>query len=357
MQPHVPSRASHLSVVEFPVSEITSTSLSQIDIERGCDRNLKMLRPGNRRNNMALHEGIRNSHSRVIRLLIKVDSRLVLYKNSAGDSPLYLAARGGIKEIENWILTSCPLSAHDIVKTLLKATPELIKEADQHGRTPLYYALDISSAYAVDIDGFSLLHAAASNGHAKVIKEIIRQFPDAGELVDAKGQYILHVAELSGRANVVRCILETVELEGLINYQKLLMIAALITTVTFAAAFTLAGGYNNNAFPGQGVAFLRSSRHLKWFIISDTIVMTCSIMASSLILWVWGAVFGKRPYVHYYVIVAVLTCVALQSTAISFEMGLVAVLPDDTYVHTIQSKLRWFACLESRIEMSLTLKI
>ncbi|KAK3424194.1 hypothetical protein EUGRSUZ_F00987 [Eucalyptus grandis] len=294
----------------------------------------------------------------------------------------------------------------------------------------------------MDIDGFSSLHAAASNGHAKVIKEIFRQCPDAGELVDLKGQNILHVAVLSGRTNVVRCILETVELEGLLNQpdhndntplhltimerrswiaayllrdarvdhtaqntkgetafdieeltkephhdlksklssfclqvatlnwrqlrlphlwnrgggffpcineqkdgvwnleqtykqncQALLMVATLITTVTFAAAFTMPGGYNNNRGPGQGVALLRSSGYLKQFIISDTITMTCSTMASFIIPW--GAAFGKRPYVHCYVTAAVLTVVALQSTAMSFNTGLVAVLPDQTYIHTM----------------------
>ncbi|KAI3441606.1 DUF1995 domain-containing protein [Psidium guajava] len=369
-----------------------------------------------------------------------------------------------MKEIVNWILTSCPLSAHggsdgqtalhaavstrhsDIVNALLRAKPELIKEADHHGRTPLYYAafsgyhklvqqlleLDISTAYVVDRDGLSSLHAAASNGHAKVIKEIIRQCPDAGELVDLEGQNILHVAVLSGRANAVRCILEIVELEGLINQpdhngntplhltimerrrsriaaymlwdarvdqtarnmkgetafdideltkeeraiplvatvnwrqlclphhwnfrggflananeqnarvldsektykqncQMLLMLATLITTVTFAAAFTMPGGYNNNDGPGQGVALLRSSGYLKLFIISDTVAMTCSIMAASLMLW--GAAFGKRPSMHCYMIAVLLTSVALQSTAISFITGLEAVLPDQTYVH------------------------
>ncbi|KAI3441608.1 ANK_REP_REGION domain-containing protein [Psidium guajava] len=427
---HVASGAGHLSVVKFLVIEITSTSPSQLDIESGCNCSFEMLRWENKRNNTALHEAIR---------------------------------KGGMKEIVNWILTSCPLSARggsygqtalhaavsarhsDIVKTLLKAKPELIKEADHHGRTPLYYAafsgyrklvqqlleLDISTAYAVDRDGFSSLHAAASNGHAKVIKQIIRQCPDAGELVDLKGQNILNVAVLSGRANVVRCILETIELEGLINQpdhngnsplhlsimerrswiaaymlwdarvdrtarnikgetafdiveltketfpsvtmvnwrqlclphhwnfrgrflpitnerkaclldseqtykqncQTLFMVATLITTVTFAAAFTMPGGYNNDTGPGQGMALLRSSSYLKWFIISDTIAMTCSIMAASHILW--GAAFGKKPFVHYYVIAAVLTCIALQSTAISFLTGLVAVLPDQTYVRTL----------------------
>ncbi|KAL3733611.1 hypothetical protein ACJRO7_023040 [Eucalyptus globulus] len=461
---HVASGAGHLSVVKFLVTEITSTS-PQLDIESGCDRRLEMLRWGNRRNNTALHEAIRNDHSPVVGLLIRADSHLVLYENSAGESPLYLAARGGMEEIVSWILTSCPLSAHSgsdgqtvlhaavsvrhfgIVKTLLRAKPELSREADHQGRTPLYYAafsgyhklvrqlleFNILSAYALDRDGFSSLHAAASNGHAKVIKEIIRLCPDAGELVDLKGQNILHVAVLSGRANVVRCILETIELEGLINQpdysgntplhltimerkswiaayllqdarvdqtaqnikgetafeidepteetcvipsvemvnwrqlrlphhrnfqggflpgtheqkdgvldseqtykqncQTLLMIATLIATVTFAAAFTMPGGYNNGTGPGQGLALLRSSIHFKWFVISDTIAMTCSILAASLILW--GTTVGKRPYVQIYVIAAVLTCIALQSTAISFLAGVQAVLPDETYVSTM----------------------
>ncbi|KAI6687422.1 hypothetical protein NL676_024250 [Syzygium grande] len=403
---------------------------------------------------------------------MKADPHLVLYENSAGESPLYLAARGGTKEIVDWISTSCPFSAYGgsggqtalhaavsarhsgIVKTLLRAKPELIKEPDHHGRTPLYYAAfsgchklvqqllepDISSAHLVDRDGLSSLHAAASNGHAKVIKEIIRQCPDAGELVDLKGQNILHVAVLSGKANVVRCILETVELEGLINQpdhngntplhltimerrswiaayllwdarvdqtarntkgetafdideptkeahvipsvamlnwrqlclrhlrnlrggflpctneekagvlnseqtykqncQTLMMVATLITTVSFAAAFTMPGGYNNNSGPGQGEALLRSSRHLKWFIISDTIAMICSIMACSIILW--GTAFGKKPYMRYYVTAAVLTYIALLSTAISFNTGLVAVLPDQTYIHTMSNIVGWF---------------
>ncbi|KAF8023816.1 hypothetical protein BT93_F1102 [Corymbia citriodora subsp. variegata] len=463
---HVASGAGHLSVVKFLVTEITSTS-PQLDIESGCNLNLEMLRRGNRRNNTALHEAIRNGHSQVVRLLIKADSHLVLCENSAGESPLYLATRGGMEEIVDWILTSCPLPAHGgsegqtalhaaviarhsgIVKTLLRAKPELIKEADHRGRNPLYYAafsgyhklvqqlleLDISSAYAVDTDGFSSLHAAASNDHAKVMKEIVRQCPDAGELVNLKGQNILHIAVLSGRANVVRCILETVELEGLLNQpdydgntslhltimerrswiaayllqdvrvdrtaqnikgetafdideltkethvippvamvnwrqlclphhwnfqggfppstneqkadvtdsektykqncQTLLMIATLITTVTFAAAFTMPGGYYNNVGPYQGEALLRSSSNLKWFVISNTIAMTCSILAASLILW--GAAFGKRPDVPCYMVAAVLTCIALHSTAISFLAGLQAVLPGETYVRTMTS--------------------
>ncbi|KAL3733618.1 hypothetical protein ACJRO7_023047 [Eucalyptus globulus] len=117
------------------------------------------------------------------------------------------------------------------------------------------------------------------------------------------------------------------------NCRTLLMVAALITTVTFVAAFIMPGGYNNNPSPGQGVAFLRSSRHLKWFIISNTIARFNSIPASSIILW--GTAFDNTPYVHCYVTAAALTYIALQSTATSFMTGLGVVLPKQTYVHTM----------------------
>jgi cadmium resistance protein CadD (predicted permease) len=54
-----------------------------------------------------------------------------------------------------------------------------------------------------------------------------------------------------------------------------LVVAALIATVTFAAAFTLPGGYKRN----QGTAILAKKYAFKIFIISDTISMVSSICA------------------------------------------------------------------------------
>lgn len=108
--------------------------------------------------------------------------------------------------------------------------------------------------------------------------------------------------------------------------QTLLVVATLITTVTFTAAFTMPGGYDNDVGPHRGVALLESNKHFRWFIISDTIAMTCSINAACLLFG--GAVNGNESvYIYYLTGAGALTYIALQSTAIAFTTGITAVLP------------------------------
>ncbi|KAK3436038.1 hypothetical protein EUGRSUZ_C00691 [Eucalyptus grandis] len=289
---HVASGAGHLSVVKFLVTEITSTS-PQLDIESGCDRRLEMLRWGNRRNNTALHEAIRNDHSPVVGLLIRADSHLVLYENSAGESPLYLAARGGMEEIVSWILTSCPLSAHsgsdgqtvlhaavsvrhseswatsvshgvagdrrllhrDLRTELTEAArpiwslvwwlrPDLVPEArlatrsgsrdlapPDLGRRRSRWCRAASRDLAALDPGSPEVQAASRDARdlaaldpgspevqaaSRDARDLAALNPRSPEVAEGRDG-VAALAVLSGRANVVRCILETIELEGLIN--------------------------------------------------------------------------------------------------------------------------------------------
>lgn len=99
---HVAARAGHLGVVSFLLKQITDWTA--FDIESGRAHGLEMLRWGNKRNNTALHEAIGNGHLQVADLLIEVDPQLVNYENHNGESPLYLAARGGMTEMVNQVL-------------------------------------------------------------------------------------------------------------------------------------------------------------------------------------------------------------------------------------------------------------
>ncbi|BFG29445.1 hypothetical protein CerSpe_157180 [Prunus speciosa] len=90
------------------------------------------------------------------------------------------------------------------------------------------------------------------------------------------------------------------------------------------------GGYNNDVGPDQGQAFLQSNNDFKWFIITDSIAMTCSIIASCLLFS--GAVNSyKSSYVYYFTSAA-----ALQSTAIAFETGIKAVMPHQQFAKTLE---------------------
>ncbi|CAK7338357.1 unnamed protein product [Dovyalis caffra] len=460
---HVAARCGHFSIVGFLVKEVVSAK--RISTQNGKTSKFDVLRQGNKDNNTILHEAVMNGNISVVQLLLRVDPELACFENYAGQSPLFLAAREGKKDILDQILISTPPSAHggsegqtalhaavierhsDIMEILLREKPQLIREADHHLRTPLYYAaslgdhkaverlleFDTCIAYALDRDGRSALHVAAKNGHAKVVERIIYYCPDSGELLDLNGRSVLHFAVLSGKVNVVRCVLETAELQCLVNqvdnggntplhlaaiekqtwimlcliwdervdqrarnvsgqsvfdidesirescftyrcniitsiwrklssvsngitkkknpryctdheaiartqtYKRmghtLLMVATLIATVTFAAAFTLPGGFDNNLGPRQGVALLDSSKALKWFIITDAIAMTSSIVAACIIFL--GVVINDGSYVYYLASATVLTCIALQSAAIAFLSGIVAVLPDQPFVDSV----------------------
>ncbi|CAB4308104.1 unnamed protein product [Prunus armeniaca] len=429
---HVAARVGRFSIVTYLVRE--TMSMSQVEFRNVSSSSMfETLRVRNRGSNTVLHEAVRNGHNKVAEFLLKIDPKLACFENEA--------AHGGSDG--QTALHAAVVEKHfDIMEALLRFKPQLIKEADHQGKTPLYYAaslgdhrtvqrlleLDISIAYVLDKQGCSPIHVAASKGHTSVIREMVRHCPDSGELVDPYGRNALHMAIVGGHGNVVRYILETEELEELINQpdfdgntplhlatierktwilsylkwdgrvnlrsknkygltaididrsikeitspknivpsiwghlrtppswldsikilsradqeeanavqtykqmgQTLLMVATLITTVTFAAAFTMPGGYNNNIGPDKGVALLESSKYLKLFIIADAIAMTFSIIAVCLLFW--GAVnSNKSSYVYYFTSAAALTYFALQFTAVAFTTGILAVMPHQHFV-------------------------
>ncbi|GAB4854134.1 hypothetical protein Ancab_022716 [Ancistrocladus abbreviatus] len=72
------------------------------------------------------------------------------------------------------------------------------------------------------------------------------------------------------------------------NYKErvntLLLVATLVATVTFAAGFTLPGGYNQND-PNIGMATLVKKHAFQAFVISNTIAMYSSILVAVTLIW------------------------------------------------------------------------
>ncbi|KAF8391775.1 hypothetical protein HHK36_022009 [Tetracentron sinense] len=179
-------------------------------------------------NNTVLHVTLRYRHSEVVKVLTEKAPELWCVVNEVGESPLYLAAKGGQTEILGQVLQSSQPYAHDwpkgltalhaaalwnnygIAELVVKKKPELIKEQDIYGRTALHYAAsyhkyneecevvklllewDSSVAYIQDKDGRSALHFAAGKGDDGVTEEITRCYPDAVDLVDNRGQNAFH---------------------------------------------------------------------------------------------------------------------------------------------------------------------
>lgn len=115
----------------------------------------------------------------------------------------------------------------------MEKRPNIIREQDKFGLTPLHYAAvrgwtelvsqylkhDRFVAYILDNDGESALHVAAFRGHINTIEEIIKYCSDVCDLTDNKGRTALHAAIIGGQEKVVKYILETPGLNCLINEQ------------------------------------------------------------------------------------------------------------------------------------------
>ncbi|KAF8391799.1 hypothetical protein HHK36_022033 [Tetracentron sinense] len=230
---HIAARSGHLSIVNFLVEKSISASTS-IDVEQG----------GNQTN--------------YIRVLTEKAPELWCVVNKAGESPLYLAAKGGLREIVGQVLLeSSHRYAHggpngltalhatviwgryysyDITKLLVEKKTELIKEQDIYGRTVLQYVAsydkykcvevaklllekDSSVAYIQDKDGRSPLHFAAGKGSQDVTREIIGRYPDAVDLVDNRGQNAFHVCIGKGPEEMLDCLMRKVRDDEVLNQQ------------------------------------------------------------------------------------------------------------------------------------------
>ena len=101
-----------------------------------------------------------------------------------------------------------------------------------------------------------------------------------------------------------------------------LIVSALITTVTFAAGFTLPGGYNGD----DGSAILSKKAAFKAFVVTDTIVMLSSLCAVFLHFFMTMDTWEKFLETHL-LWAFILTMIGMGGMAIAFATGLYAVLP------------------------------
>lgn len=129
--------------------------------------------------------------------------------------------------------------------------------------------------------------------------------------------------------------------EGLLKSYKarantLSLVATLIATVTFAAAFSLPGGYKNDG-PDEGSASLIKRASLKAFLIADTVSLCSSIIAAFLLIW--ASTGDQDLLVHTLRFSMELMWLALQSMAVAFVTGVYAVASDSKWLVIVVSLL------------------
>lgn len=101
------------------------------------------------------------------------------------------------------------------------------------------------------------------------------------------------------------------------------LVAILIATVTFAAAFTLPGGYSSSA-GSEGLAIMARKLAFQAFLIFDALAMCCSLAVAFLCINIRSMDFEFLLYYRSYT--RKLMVFAYMATALAFATGLYTVV-------------------------------
>ncbi|PWA53342.1 Ankyrin repeat-containing protein [Artemisia annua] len=160
--------------------------------------------------------------------------------NKEGKSGLYLAVEAGMVDIVKTILSNITsdvnveyiyelLKGKSLVNAairrkstvmlqeILRQIPAQIHMIDEENQTPLFYAVSTGFLEGLNclLDEFNI--DTSQMDSTGFYARLMQNLPDAGRFVNRKGQNILHIAAIFGKDNVVRFILQTPDLEALIN--------------------------------------------------------------------------------------------------------------------------------------------
>lgn len=112
--------------------------------------------------------------------------------------------------------------------------------------------------------------------------------------------------------------------------QMLGVVSVLVAAVTFASAFTLPGGYYQEAGPDAdgiaGTPLLAGSYVFDVFILSDTLAFICSCMATFSLIFVGVPAIDISVRYWYFELSALLLRSAGRSLVVTFALGLYLVL-------------------------------
>ncbi|KAJ4745337.1 ankyrin repeat family protein [Rhynchospora pubera] len=295
---------------------------------------------------------VSNNNLEIVKILLKHDPGLAYVKNRTGETPFHVAALNGFVPIAEEIISTCPDSAYithekystnalhiainneqpKFVDFILK-TPQLhrlINRDDKDGDLPLHYAARkcnseiLRSLLSYKGQDYTANNANNNNAVDEVMamKKLLKtlKWNESFTLVpsawrnaagdkakkEIKKQAIQKVASLTARYT-----------------SNTSLVAALIATITFAAAFTLPGGFSNDP-SDAGLPIFARKVAFQAFLISDTIAMCSSLAVAFLcILATWE---DLDYLLNYRKTTRALMWCAYSATTVAFGTGLFTVM-------------------------------
>jgi hypothetical protein len=264
--------------------------------------------------NNAVHYAAQKDSRRAVDLLLGKQSELAYTRNQEHLSPLHVAARYGSTDAIKALLRHCPDVAEMVdskgynafhasvtsgklnaLRCLLKHVrpPELLNRLDVNGNTPLHLAASLSRVTsALMLLKDRRVDPCVRDRAGQTARSLMEQKMRRGEM-DA---YEMYLWKRLKQQEAKRC--QKQQLPPLATYPRrrassdkyfelvvetYILVATLIATVTFAATFTMPGGYDQT----KGIALHGHSTAFKIFVISNTIAMCSSIVVVFCFIWAW----------------------------------------------------------------------
>ncbi|KAJ9672022.1 hypothetical protein PVL29_025598 [Vitis rotundifolia] len=295
------------------------------------------------------HMAAENGHLNVLKLFVKHCRFSVELLNKHHQNILHVAAQNGHLKVVRYIQNMFMVN-------------DLLNETDEDGNTPLHLAAaKLHGSIVSTLIQTGNVDTTAINKKGETALDIARKFqlvspsnevnegtngnqaqatPNetgcAGdEKIEAKKQRTIEIlkAESAKQAKKLEGILEQEDLiiESIRDKRRkemagtLIVMATLVATVTFTAAFTLPGGVQSEG-PHQGMAVLTRKAAFKAFIVTDTVAMTTSMTAAVILFTSSWNDEKNKWYLHF--IALQMLWMSLASMGLAFLTGLFTVLSD-----------------------------
>nr|XP_043639794.1 protein ACCELERATED CELL DEATH 6-like [Erigeron canadensis] len=251
-----------------------------------------------------------------VKYLVGKFSLDVLKWDANGFCPIHLASRHGRLQVVKELLDHYP----DAREYLSNRRQNILHVAAENGKDDILTYILHNYEWAEfllnerDQDGYTPLHLATKNWHPKVVSTLTWDGRVNLKLATKKGLTALEIAEnmeemapfkkrLTWMAlmsvNAPRAQVKDADIVKRLQAAKyepynmdyckdrvntLLLVSALVATVTFAAGFTMPGGTKNSG-KHEGMASMTHKIQFQLFVIFDSLAMYSSIIVAVILMW------------------------------------------------------------------------
>lgn len=313
-----------------------------------------------------LHSAARSRNNLAVKKLLEKDKSVayVAANGDEGNTALHIAAAVGEVRVMKELLSYCPdcwemvnnkgknilhIAAYyemDQATDFILESPwvtHLINRKDNESNTPLHllaskrnklpYEYPGADAYALNFENWTPLDVYCGEVNRKDWpryslpyngRDTIRK--DRERIIKWKTSIEQTEREKPEKEREREKEEEDKKVEGMAKTH--MIVATLVATISFAASFTIPGGYRQQG-QDEGMAVLVRDAAFKAFVITNTLAVICS--TSSVFLYLSASLFKVRDeeeekVVHRYLMALWLVIIALVAITVAFITGTYAVL-------------------------------